>query len=76
MLICTPCRTIMKCDRTGARATFQDGRHVYPGDRYVCPKCGSNVLACTTGVTTPFYTNVPLEDDGDRIIAVEDTPCS
>jgi len=45
----------MRCDKNGVGADFGHG-HVYPGDRYRCPECGSQILATIgTPISDPGY---------------------
>jgi len=43
MKVCVQCRVEMRCDKNSVGAHFGNG-HVYPGDRFKCPKCGMMVL--------------------------------
>lgn len=43
MIICVQCRKEMNCNKNGVGADFGNG-HIYPADRYKCPKCGAMVL--------------------------------
>jgi len=43
MVVCGSCELKMVCIKTGADISFQNGHHVYPSDRYECPKCKSVV---------------------------------
>lgn len=43
MIICSPCRVEMRCAKTGKKVIY-NGDHVYSGDEFWCPKCGSTVV--------------------------------
>jgi hypothetical protein len=43
MLICVECKKEMICLENGFGARYGES-HVYPGDRYVCPKCYNEVI--------------------------------
>lgn len=43
MKICVRCRREMRCDKNGVGADFGSG-HVYAGDRFKCPECGTMIL--------------------------------
>lgn len=43
MIICVKCKIIMSIDKIGVGADFGN-HHVYPSDRYLCPKCGQTIL--------------------------------
>jgi DNA-directed RNA polymerase subunit RPC12/RpoP len=43
MIICVGCQTEMRCDKNGVGANFGNG-HVYPADRFRCPRCGAMAL--------------------------------
>lgn len=43
MIVCCQCKVVMRCDKNSVGAQF-GAAHVYPGDRFVCPKCGSKIL--------------------------------
>lgn len=44
MYICVECQKEMRCDKNSVGANFGHG-HVYPADRFKCPKCGHRILA-------------------------------
>lgn len=50
MYICTKCKKEMRCEKTGVIARWGDS-HCYAGDKFRCPKCKSEILACNA---TPF----------------------
>ncbi|MCK9428977.1 MAG: hypothetical protein M0R17_03065 [Candidatus Omnitrophica bacterium] len=46
MYICTSCLKEMQCVHTGTKVRYSfDGSHVYAGDTFECPKCGSKIVA-------------------------------
>jgi hypothetical protein len=45
MYFCVQCRCVMRCDKNEVGARYGTS-HVYPGDRFKCPKCGMMILAC------------------------------
>lgn len=56
MKICVGCKREMLCDKNSVGADFGHG-HVYAGDRFRCPECGTMVLVCNTASHhDPSYT--------------------
>lgn len=51
MYICLKCKREMKCMKVGVIARWGDS-HCYASDKYECPECKSEILACNA---TPFY---------------------
>ena len=43
MKVCVSCRCEMRCDKNSVGAEFGNG-HVYPGDRFKCPRCGHEII--------------------------------
>jgi len=43
MIVCVGCKAEMRCDKNGVGADFGRG-HVYPADRFKCPRCGWETL--------------------------------
>lgn len=43
MIVCVQCRKEMQCVKNGCGARFGEA-HVYPGDRFRCLQCQSEVL--------------------------------
>ena len=60
MYVCVECCTEMKCDKNEVAARYGES-HVYPGDRFKCPKCGRMILATNR---TPVH-------DPDGSVSVE-----
>ena len=50
MKVCTDCRKVMVCTRTGVHVVFGH-RHAYAGDEHQCPECGSK---CITTNPSPY----------------------
>lgn len=47
MYICTKCKAEMRCVKNGVIARW--GRsHCYAGDKFECPRCKSEILACNS----------------------------
>lgn len=57
MLVCAPCKKEMTCERNSVRLRFADGSHVYEGDRYLCPTCGT--MAVTGLGANPYHDDTP-----------------
>lgn len=47
---CIKCRVELRCDKNGVGFDWGRG-HVYPGDRFKCPKCGWELLAMNSNAT-------------------------
>ena len=45
MYVCVDCAVEMTCDKNDVAAAFGVHGHVYPGDRFVCGRCGRKILA-------------------------------
>lgn len=47
MIICHPCKKVMRCVTTGSHHHFQNG-HAYVGDTFVCDACGNQTAVCNS----------------------------
>jgi primosomal protein N' len=47
MIICHPCRKVMRCYKTGSNYSFGNG-HVYAGDTFICDTCGTQTAVCNS----------------------------
>ena len=45
LYVCASCRKDLRCERNSVRLRYGDGSHVYEGDRYICPDCGTMTVA-------------------------------
>lgn len=52
MYVCCQCKVEMRCNKNSVGAAFGDNGHVYPADRFKCPKCGMMILATNAA---PIY---------------------
>ena len=43
MFLCVKCRREMFCAKNSVGADYGNG-HIYPSDKFACPKCGSEIL--------------------------------
>jgi len=51
MIVCINCKKEMKCAKTGTTVRWNEGHHVYAGDKFEC-SCGASVIVCNQ---TPYY---------------------
>ena len=63
MLICSNCRTQMKCIKTGRDVTWKDTNQTYSGDEYECSFCGNKTILCNSAPRNSYN-----EDTEDHII--------
>jgi DNA-directed RNA polymerase subunit RPC12/RpoP len=47
LYICVKCKQEMVCKKTGMIARWGES-HCYAGDKFECPECKSEILACNT----------------------------
>ncbi len=67
MTVCVQCQKEMLCDKNSVGVKY--GRsHVYPGDRFKCPKCGNLIIITNSAPifdpelkTQDEYFNMPKE---------------
>jgi|1_EtaG_2_1085319.scaffolds.fasta_scaffold00496_18 hypothetical protein len=60
MIVCAECGKEMRCEKTGHRVAFQEGTHVYAGDRYTCVECCASVVVCNQ---TAYSADPPLTEE-------------
>ena len=44
MYICPKCKIEMRCEKNGVTASWHQGHHCIPGDKYKCRNCDNEVL--------------------------------
>ena len=47
MYICVKCKKEMRCKKNGIIVRYGES-HCYASDKYKCPSCGNEILACNT----------------------------
>lgn len=52
MLVCAKCKREMKCELNGVRCRW-NGSHIYPGDLFKCPECGTEII--NTGNVNAYH---------------------
>lgn len=68
MLICVQCKVEMRCDKNSVGAQFGEA-HVYPGDRFKCPKCGMQLLK--TNAAPIFDPELNTQDEYLKMVVEE-----
>lgn len=62
MMICSPCRIEMHCVKTGKKVIY-NGDHVYSGDEFWCPGCGTTVVRTSD---TPYNNPLEIAQSGEK----------
>ncbi len=62
MYICVQCKTEMVCDKNGVGVRYNNGSHVFYGDRWKCPSCGNMIVKTSNHPVHEFEFNL-LPDD-------------
>lgn len=65
MQICVKCKKEMICVKTGCSARWNEGQHVYRGDKFQCSECKSTIMVCNS---TPGFDPTPRVGEHDVIM--------
>jgi hypothetical protein len=60
MIVCSECKNVMHCIKTGRDVTFEPNNHTYAGDEYQCSFCENKVVLCTSSPRNA-YDETPQE---------------
>ena len=63
MIFCTKCKRTMQGTKTGARVVYMGGTHDYPGDKYTCRTCNSEVVVMSEHPYHSEQPNLPSEEN-------------